>query len=192
MQDGPERSAAEFVRALSAVLSQVAPPSQVLKTILGQAVSQTGADRGLLATIGPGGRLDYRILYRIESESLDGAAGSFSRNIFAEVVRTGRAVRLVNAMNDPRFASKESIQDLRLTSNDPPRPTWLMNSLRVAFCISLPVTSVGSIERSNLMKVVYLPKSPTMSRSASLKLVVEALLTCVSSRAANCASATAG
>ena len=61
MHDGSDQTAAHFLRALSSVLSQVAPPSQVLKTILGQSVSQTGADRGLLATIGSGGRLDFRI-----------------------------------------------------------------------------------------------------------------------------------
>ena len=42
------------------------------------------------------------------------------------------------------------------------------------------------------MKLVYLPESPTMSRSASLKLVADAFLTCVSSRAMCCALATAG
>ncbi len=116
MDHGADQTAAHLLRALSSVLSQVAPPSQVLKTILGESVSHTGADRGLLATVGVGGKVDYRILYRIQSESLGGEAGQFSRNIFAEVVQTGKTVRLDNAMMDPRFRAKESIQGLRLTS----------------------------------------------------------------------------
>jgi transcriptional regulator with GAF, ATPase, and Fis domain len=116
MAQGADHSAAHLLRALSSVLGQVAPPSQVLKTILGQSVSHTGADRGLFATIGHSGKVDYRILYKIQSESLKGDAGNFSQNIFAEVVETGKTVRLSNAMVDPRFRAKESIQDLRLTS----------------------------------------------------------------------------
>jgi len=116
MAQGPDQTAARFLQALKSVLSQVAPPSQVLKTILGQSVSHTGAERGLLATIGRGGKVDYRILYKIQKEALSGEAGSFSRNIFSEVVEHGKTVRLANAMMDPRFRAKESIQDLRLTS----------------------------------------------------------------------------
>ncbi len=116
MASGRDQPAARLLQALSSVLSSVAPPSQVLKTILGQSVSHTGADRGLLATVGSGGKVDYRVLYKIQSESLAGEAGSFSRNVFREVIDGGRTVRLANAMNDPRFAGKESIQDLQLTS----------------------------------------------------------------------------
>jgi transcriptional regulator with GAF, ATPase, and Fis domain len=98
------------------VLSQVAEPSKVLKTILGQAVSQTGADRGLVAEVTRSGKISYRILYRFQTDKLDDQIGRYSRNVFAQALGTGEPVRLENACNDPRFSTKESIQDLRLTS----------------------------------------------------------------------------
>jgi len=116
MSESPESSAAHLLDALRGVLSQVAAPSQLLKTILSQAVSRTGADRGLFAEVGRSGQLSYKVLYRFQKEALAGQAGHFSRNVFAQVLRSGQAVRLENAMNDPRFDSKASVQDLRLCS----------------------------------------------------------------------------
>ena len=61
MSDQP---AARLVEALSSVLSQVAKPSQLLKTILGQSVAQTGADRGVFVQVTQSGKLSYRVLYK--------------------------------------------------------------------------------------------------------------------------------
>jgi transcriptional regulator with GAF, ATPase, and Fis domain len=102
--------------ALSAVLSQVAEPSQVLKTILGQAVAQTGADRGVFVEVAGSGQLAFRVLYKFQREELKGEAGRYSRNIFNRVIETAAPIRLDNARDDPRFGGKESVQDLRLTS----------------------------------------------------------------------------
>ena len=113
MSDQP---AARLLQALSSVLSQVAEPSQLLKTILGQSVSQTGADRGVFVQVTQSGKLTYRVLYKFQREELSGNAGRYSRNVFAKVLETGKPVRLENALDDPRFQANESIQDLRLTS----------------------------------------------------------------------------
>lgn len=111
-----EQPAAQLLHAVRHVLSQVAAPSKVLKTILGQAVSQTGADRGLFAEVTRSGRISYRVLYRFQTEALDDQVGRFSRSVFAKALRTGEPVRVENALDDPRFRSLDSIQDLRLTS----------------------------------------------------------------------------
>jgi transcriptional regulator with GAF, ATPase, and Fis domain len=111
-----DHSAAALLHALRSVLSQVAAPSQVLKTILGQAVSQTGADRGLFAEVNRTGALSYRVLYRFQKEALSGDAGRYSRNVFARVLQTGEPVRLENAVDDPTYGTKASVQDLRLVS----------------------------------------------------------------------------
>jgi len=111
-----DQPAARLLQALSGVLSQVAEPSQVLKTILGQSVSQTDADRGIFVEVNQSGQLAYRVLYKVQREALRGQAGRFSRNIFAKAMETGEPVRLENALDDPQFSAKESIQDLRLTS----------------------------------------------------------------------------
>jgi len=111
-----EQPAVQLLHAVRNVLSQVAAPSKVLKTILGQAVSQTGADRGLFAEVTRSGRISYRILYRFQTSELDDQVGRYSRNVFARAVAGGKPVRVENALDDPRFSNKESIQDLRLTS----------------------------------------------------------------------------
>ena len=81
-----EQSAAQLMAALQSVLTQVAKPSQVLKTILSLAVSQTGADRGVFVEISQSGQISYRVLYRFQREELSGEAGRFSRSIFAHVL----------------------------------------------------------------------------------------------------------
>jgi transcriptional regulator with GAF, ATPase, and Fis domain len=114
--DREDQPAALLLHAVRSVLSQVAAPSKVLKTILGQAVSQTGADRGLFAEVTRSGRLSYRVLYRFQTEALDDQVGHFSRNVFAQAFKSGQPVRVENALDDPRFSNKNSIQDLGLTS----------------------------------------------------------------------------
>jgi len=104
------------MQAVRNVLSQIAAPSKVLKTILGQAVSQTGADRGLFAEVTREGHISYRVLYRFDRETLEAQVARYSRNIFAQALATGEPVRVENALDDPRFAAQESIQDLKLTS----------------------------------------------------------------------------
>jgi transcriptional regulator with GAF, ATPase, and Fis domain len=116
MAQGDQQPAALLLHAVRSVLSQVAEPSKVLKTILGQAVSQTGADRGLFAEISRSGRLSYRVLYRFQKETVGEEIKRFSRNVFGQVLKTGKSVRIENALDDPRFSNTESIQDLRLTS----------------------------------------------------------------------------
>jgi transcriptional regulator with GAF, ATPase, and Fis domain len=116
MSDSEEQPAALLLNALRGVLADLAPPTKVLKTILGQAVSQSGADRGLFAEVTGAGRLSFRVLYRFQKEAIAEQVGRFSRNVFSQAFHSGKCVRVENAMNDPRFGSKESIQDLRLTS----------------------------------------------------------------------------
>ena len=111
-----EQPAAQLLHAVRSVLSQVAAPSKVLKTILGQAVSQTGADRGLFAEVTRSGRISYRVLYKFQKEELGDRAGNFSRNVFAQVLASGEPVCVENALADPRFSGQDSVQDLRLTS----------------------------------------------------------------------------
>lgn len=111
-----ERSANQLLDALRGVLAQVAEPAAVLKTILGQAVSSTRADRGAFVEVSGSGKLVYRVLYRLQKEELASRGGEFSRSVFSEVLESGKGVRLENALTHPSFKDKESIQDLRLIS----------------------------------------------------------------------------
>jgi transcriptional regulator with GAF, ATPase, and Fis domain len=116
MADLPEQQTAQLVAALRGVLSQVAEPTLVLRTILEQAVARTGADRGLFVEVAEGGRLDYRVLHNFQPRHLEGESGSYSRHLFARVLETGDDVMLDSVTQDPFFANLESIQALRTTA----------------------------------------------------------------------------
>jgi transcriptional regulator with GAF, ATPase, and Fis domain len=111
----PDQPASELLATLQAVLNQVAEPSQVLQTILGQAVSRSAADRGMFVEVTRSGQLAFRVLHRFQRRDVTGK-GHYSSGIFSEVLAGGRAVRLANALDDPRFMENASIQDFRLVS----------------------------------------------------------------------------
>src|SRR5437867_9224814 len=106
-----EQPASTLLQALRGVLSQVAEPIQVLRTILDQAVAQTGADRGVFVEANRDGELAYRVLHKFQRGDLAGEAGRFSRTVFAQVLKSGKGVLIDNALDDPRFMSMESVQD---------------------------------------------------------------------------------
>ena len=116
MSDKTVRSASQLLDALREVLSELADPSAVLKTILGQAVHRTGANRGAFIEVGRSGKLVYRVLYKLEKKELSRRSGGYSQSVLAKVLETGRPMLVSNALADPRFMDKESVQDLRLTS----------------------------------------------------------------------------
>jgi transcriptional regulator with GAF, ATPase, and Fis domain len=116
MPERPDASTPTLLKTLQSVISQVAPPSQVLKTILNQAVSQTGADRGVFVEVARSGALSYRVLYRFQREELTGAGGRYSSSIFSQVLRNRAGVRIDNALTDPELRDQKSVQDFRLVS----------------------------------------------------------------------------
>ena len=116
MAELPEQQTAQLLAALHGVLSQVAEPTLVLRTILEQAVARTGADRGLFVEVTESGGLDYRVLHNFQPGKLEGESGRFSRHLFARVLETGEDVLLESVMQDPFFAGLETVQALRTTS----------------------------------------------------------------------------
>ncbi len=106
----------ELVEALKAVLGGVSDPDGVLRALLDEAVRRSGAERGLLVQVGAGGELDYTILHRFSPGDVSGAAGEFSRSLFAEVLRTERGILLENAMQSPIAGASSSVRAMRLVS----------------------------------------------------------------------------
>lgn len=116
MGSSKDSPASTLLRALRAVISQVAEPSQVLRLLLDQAVTLTGADRGAFVEVAPGGELEFRVLHRFERSDLTGETGAFSRSIFAEALRSGEPVLLENALATPGFMQQPSVREMRLVS----------------------------------------------------------------------------
>ena len=116
MADALPPPAAELIEALHGVLRQVAEPTLVLRTILEQAVSRTGAERGLFVEVAEAGRLEYRVLHGFRPQQLEGDADGFSRSLFARVLQTGDDVLLESVTDDPFFAPIASIRELRVAA----------------------------------------------------------------------------
>jgi transcriptional regulator with GAF, ATPase, and Fis domain len=89
----------QLVGALRGVLARVAEPETVLATILQQAVSLTGASRGVFVEVSPGGELSFMVLQSYRADLLQDS-GHYSRAIFATCLRTGEDVVLDNACAD--------------------------------------------------------------------------------------------
>jgi len=106
----------ELIAALHGVLRRVAEPTDVLKTILEQAVSSTGAERGLFVEVAEGGELEYRVLHGFTPGHFQGDAGRFSRSLFARVLETGEGVLLGSIADDPALGGVESVLQLRKAS----------------------------------------------------------------------------
>ncbi len=108
-----EQQTAELVEALRAVLCHVAEPTAVLAAILQQAVTRTGADRGLFVEVLDDGALHYRVLHGFQARHFEGDAGAFSRHLLSRVVQTGEPVLLESAADDPYFGPIPSVQFMR-------------------------------------------------------------------------------
>ena len=113
MADHADPATRSLVEALRGVLCQVAEPTAVLRSILEQAVSRTGAQRGLFVEVDPGGEISFKVLHGFQPGQLDGEEGRFSRELFKRVLASGSAVWLASMLDDPFFQGVESVRALR-------------------------------------------------------------------------------
>ena len=116
MSVAPQTSSADLVQALRGVLSQVADPIVVLRSILEQAVASTGADRGVFVEVTGDGEWDFRVLHGFKHSHFEGEPGQFSRSLFARVLETEKPLVLHSALEDPRYQDFVSVQKMRLAS----------------------------------------------------------------------------
>ncbi len=110
--DLPVQPTAAMLQALRAVLCQLAEPKTVLAAILQQAVTCTGADRGLFAEVLDDGGLEYRVLHGFQAEHFEGDAAAYSHHLFKRVVQSGEPVLLACAVDDPYFGTIPSVRSL--------------------------------------------------------------------------------
>jgi Nif-specific regulatory protein len=110
--DLPVQPTAAMLQALHAVLCQLAEPKTVLAAILQQAVTCTGADRGLFAEVLDDGGLEYRVLHGFQTEHFEGDAAAYSRHLFKRVAQSGEPVLLERAVDDPYFGTIPSVRSL--------------------------------------------------------------------------------
>jgi transcriptional regulator with GAF, ATPase, and Fis domain len=105
----------QLVQALRGVLTRLSDPEAVLSTILQQAVSLTGAARGVFVEVSPGGELAFRVLQRYRADLL-ADSGHYSRAIFATCLRTGEDVVLQNACADMPVEENRTVLQYHMVS----------------------------------------------------------------------------
>ena len=104
-----DSTARELLASLQSVLAEAASPFKALKTILRQAVAQTGAERGLLVEVDAAGEMAFRVLYRFDPEDLQGASGNYSRGLLQRVMESGQSLRLDDAASATLAEGMESV-----------------------------------------------------------------------------------
>jgi transcriptional regulator with GAF, ATPase, and Fis domain len=109
-------AARSLMDALRGVMCQLAEPAVVLRTILEQAVAQTGAERGLFVEVTAPGQLSYQVLHGFAPRHFEGDAGRFSRQLFQRVLESGRPVLLANALEDEGYRDVESVRAMRVAA----------------------------------------------------------------------------
>ncbi len=116
--------------------------SQVLETTIKQVVAFVGAERGFVLLVDPeSGRVWGEAVHNIDREVLevtlsdsDAHAAEISRSLVESVLQTRQPVLSMNAMEDPRFANRQSVQ---------------FHNLRSVLCVPL-------IAQGRLLGVIYL------------------------------------
>jgi transcriptional regulator with GAF, ATPase, and Fis domain len=99
MSASSDHHVSQLVAALRGVLARVAEPETVLATLLQQAVSVTGARRGVFVEVSPGGELAYTVLHSHRVDHLKDS-GHYSRNIFATCLATGEDILMQDARSE--------------------------------------------------------------------------------------------
>ncbi len=88
----------------------------LLSYTIDQVLTLVGAERGFIALKHEDGSLDFKVRRDNEGQDLPGATDEISYSVLEQVVQTGKAVVLSDAMHDPQFGTARSVMALRLRS----------------------------------------------------------------------------
>ncbi len=101
----------EMLMEINQELTRERDPKRLLSLIMERAVELTGAERGMVV-MPKGDAFAQVVCYQISDE----AEKSFSRSVAEKVVREGRAVLAVDALDDERFRAFVSVNAMKLRS----------------------------------------------------------------------------
>ncbi len=87
----------------------------VLEQVMDAIIQLTHAERGFLMLL-EDGKLNIRVARNFDQETLDKDASGVSQTVTNRVLETGTAVITTNAQEDTRFADKESVIAMALSS----------------------------------------------------------------------------
>lgn len=88
----------------------------VLRIVMDTIIHLTKAERGFMMLRHKGGNMVVRVARNWEKESIQPADYRFSRSVVRKVISEGKPVLTINAREDPRFGSQDSIVNNNLRS----------------------------------------------------------------------------
>jgi signal transduction histidine kinase len=110
---------------------------EILSIVMKKSIELLKAERGFLMLLDSDGKLQFKTAHNIKKVELDKNDLQVSTTIAEGVVKTGRSVYTSDALNDGRFAEKQSV---------------LQMNIRSAMCVPLRI-------KDHLIGVVYLDNS---------------------------------
>jgi PAS domain S-box-containing protein len=110
---------------------------EILNIVMKKSIELLKAERGFLMLLDSDGRLQFKTAHNIKKAELDKNDLHVSTTIAEGVVKSGRSVYTSDALNDGRFAEKQSV---------------LQMNIRSAMCVPLKI-------KDHLIGVVYLDNS---------------------------------
>ncbi len=118
----PRAAAATHLRViyqLTSLTSQLTDRSELLKSVMEMVFREFKPERGFIVLTKPGDIEKSRpavVKYRVAPANEEEALIHVPRTILQHVLRKGEGVLSSNAMNDPRFASGDSVQRMHVRS----------------------------------------------------------------------------
>ncbi len=81
----------------------------VLDQVMDSVIALTGAERGFIMLLNDDGVLEYQVARNLDQAAIESGDFAVSRTISRQVLDSNAPVVTTNAVEDPRFASKQSI-----------------------------------------------------------------------------------
>ncbi len=116
-----EQGRLQALQEVGAAINSSLDLDVVLQQVMDAIISLTRAERAMLL-LKNGEELEFKIARNLSQETLDDASSQeISHSIVREVAETGVPIVTINAQEDERFASQDSIVSYKLRSSCVPR-----------------------------------------------------------------------
>jgi signal transduction histidine kinase len=106
----------DYVLRVSRHMAESHSLAPLLAYTIDKVLTLVGAERGYIVLKSGDGSIDFKIKRDNEGNDLPGATDEISYSVLEQVVETGEAVVLSDAMHDPHFGAARSVMALRLRS----------------------------------------------------------------------------
>ena len=90
--------------------------NRLLKTAIDSVIEISNAERGLIILFDENGSIQFQTARRLDKEDIEHPQFEISRTIIDKVKSSGSPINLPNALDDPEFQKRKSVDDLKILS----------------------------------------------------------------------------